>query len=413
MKIFIIAIFLLLNACVKTDKFSLDSFNKNIFENEGNKEKAVGLNLDENLKQEKENNEVLDLEYSNLDASIIISEFNPGINKKDDSIFPELRRFESKRFAVKLKNELENTNRVGAVRVMPDTSASGEIFIKGKILESNGEKVKVNIKMIDTSGKKLMDKKFSKKINEGHYSNSRTKNTDAYNEFFKEISLKIIEKLETLDADYIKKLTYINNLRFSSEFAPESFKSYLKSKNNKYEVIAMPSDDDPMWKRVNSIKVREQLFVDSLQSHYSKFVNFSNESYFLWQSQSFNEIKAAKLARNKAIGRGILGVLSIAAAVASATNKSSDDYNYSNEIGLTTLSGKLIEDALKYKAEAKMHRDSVVEIGNSIDTEIAPNIIEFENKTVELTGSAKQQYLEWRKFLKEIYELERTPNLKI
>ena len=49
---------------------------------------------------------------------------------------------------------------------------------------------------------------------------------------------------------------------------------------------ALPSEDDPMWQRVNSIMVREQLFVDSLQSHYDKFANISNQSYVLWQSQA-------------------------------------------------------------------------------------------------------------------------------
>ena len=41
-----------------------------------------------------------------------------------------------------------------------------------------------------------------------------------------------------------------------------------------------------------------------------------------------------------------------------------------------------------------------------IDAELAPNVIEFENKTIELSGNAKQQFIEWRNFLKKMYELE-------
>tara|TARA_E500000331_G_scaffold320272_1_gene333633 strand:- start:165 stop:644 length:480 start_codon:yes stop_codon:yes gene_type:complete len=158
--------------------------------------------------------------------------------------------------------------------------------------------------------------------------------------------------------------------------------------------------------------IREQLFIDSLQSHYNKFVNSSNQSYILWQSQSYNEIVAEKKAKTKAIGRGVLGVLSIAAAVASASSPNNND-DYTNEVGLLTLGGKLFEDAAKYKAEAKMHRDSIEELGYSIDAELAPNIIEFENKTIELSGNAKQQFLEWRNFLKKMYELEKTPNIQL
>ena len=187
-----------------------------------------------------------------------------------------------------------------------------------------------------------------------------------------------------------------------------------KFKNNKFRLRALPSEDDPMWQRVNSIMIREQLFVDSLQSHYDKFANISNQSYVLWQSQSYNEIIAERTAKTKAVGRGILGALSIAAAVASASAPRSE-YNddFSGEVAMLTLGGKLLEDAAKYKAEAKMHRDSIKELGDSIDAELAPNVIEFENKTIELSGNAKQQFIEWRNFLKKMYELEKTPDVQL
>ena len=47
----------------------------------------------------------------------------------------------------KLKVALETTNRVGAVRVTPNTSASGQIYVLGKIIESNGYKVKIKVKV--------------------------------------------------------------------------------------------------------------------------------------------------------------------------------------------------------------------------------------------------------------------------
>ena len=78
-----------------------------------------------------------------------------------------------------------------------------------------------------------------------------------------------------------------------------------------------------------------------------------------------------------------------------------------------SLNAGSLEDAAKYKAEAKMHRDSIKELGESIDAELAPNLIEFENKTIELSGNARQQFIEWRKFLKKMYELEKTPDVQL
>ena len=337
---------------------------------------------------------------------------NPKINFTAQDI--DRNHGDSPGLVEKLKVALENSNRVGAVRVTPNTSASGQIYVLGKIIESNGYKVKIKVKVIDASGKKILDKDFSKKIDSSHYNNARTKNIDAYNPLFEEASLKIIEKIEKLNSKKISDLINISNLRFGAEFSPESFDEYLKRRNNKFSLKALPSEDDPMWQRVNSIMIREQLFVDSLQSHYDKFANISNQSYVLWQSQSYNEIIAERTAKTKAVGRGILGALSIAAAVASASSPRSE-YNddFSGEVAMLTLGGKLLEDAAKYKAEAKMHRDSIKELGDSIDAELAPNVIEFENKTIELSGNAKQQFIEWRNFLKKMYELEKTPDIQL
>ena len=402
---------LFLNACVTGGKDVISSAKEKVFNSTNDDSNNVGLDLEVDSLEEDNQENVQISEHRNL--NIIIPTFDPGI-ENSEKVFQELRNFEARRFAVKLKVALENTNRVGAVRVTPNTSASGQIYVLGKIIESNGYKVKIKVKVIDASGKKILDKDFSKKIDSSHYNNARTKNNDAYDPLFEEASLKIIEKIEKLNSKKISDLINISNLRFGAEFSPESFDEYLKRRNNKFSLKALPSEDDPMWQRVNSIMIREQLFVDSLQSHYDKFANISNQSYVLWQSQSYNEIIAERTAKTKAVGRGILGALSIAAAVASASAPRSE-YNddFSGEVAMLALGGKLLEDAAKYKAEAKMHRDSIKELGDSIDAELAPSVIEFENKTIELSGNAKQQFIEWRNFLKKMYELEKTPDVQL
>ena len=407
----IILIGLLLNACVTSGKDVISSAKEKVFNRASDENNNVGLSLEvDNIEQTEEENVKIS-DHRNL--NIIIPSFDPG-SENNEKVFQELRNFEARRFAVKLKAALEGTNKVGAVRVTPNTSASGQIYVLGKIKESNGYKVKIKVKVIDASGKKILDKIFSEKIDSSHYNNVRTRNIDAYNPLFEKVALKIVEKIEKLNAKKVYDLINVSNLRFGAEFSPESFNEYLGRKNNKFSLKALPSEDDPMWQRVNSIMIREQLFVDSLQSHYDKFANLSNQSYILWQNQSYNEIIAERKAKTKAVGRGILGALSIAAAVASASAPRSErNNNFSGEVAMLTLAGKLLEDAAKYKAEAKMHRDSIKELGDSIDAELAPNVIEFENKTIELSGNAKQQFIEWRNFLKKMYELEKTPEVQL
>ena len=45
--------------------------------------------------------------------------------------------------------------------------------------------------------------------------------------------------------------------------------------------------------------------------------------------------------------------------------------------------------------------------------ELAPQVIKFEKETVKLTGDAKDQFQQWREFLKKIYALESTPDTKL
>ena len=46
------------------------------------------------------------------------------------------------------------------------------------------------------------------------------------------------------------------------------------------------------------------------------------------------------------------------------------------------------------------------ELGSSLGSEIAPQVIELEDQTVTLTGSVEDQYQQWRELLRQIYEAE-------
>ena len=70
----------------------------------------------------------------------------------------------------------------------------------------------------------------------------------------------------------------------------------------------------------------------------------------------------------------------------------------------------LLSSGFKSKEEAKLHQDAINEIGESINIELAPQVVSFENETVELTGNVQQQFAQWREFLNRIYQQETTPN---
>ena len=188
---------------------------------------------------------------------------------------------------------------------------------------------------------------------------------------------------------------------------------------DRFKLVSKPSDLDPMFRRVKAIRVRDQLFIDSLQNNYASFSSKMDDSYLMWQSQSLLEIKAKRTANRKAIVQGIGGValigLGVLAAVAGAGSYSPVTQTAST-LGLLAggVGGAiLISKGFRTSEEANVHRDALNELGESVDLEFAPKVIAFNKKSVELTGNAKEQFMQWRNFLQKIYSEEKTPDVQL
>ena len=355
---------------------------------------------------------------------LIIPVFDPGlpegpVSSEEENIWPELRRAEANRFAYKLKEKLETTGQFGAIRVTPDNTATGDLYILGRIVESNGEEVEIEIEVIDISGKRWFTEDFDHKVSEGFHRDMRNDGKDAYDPLFEEAAEKIIEELSDHGLKELENLHYLADIRFGANFSDSAFMQYMKTNGGEYTLVSKPSDDDPMLQRVRAIRVRDQLFVDSLQDNYAFFSEQMNESYLMWQKQSLLEMQAERAASKQAIGQAIGGVLFIGLAVLAAVAGANSDSIGSSTAGATgaILGGmagaSLLGQSFKTSAEAKVHRDSLNELGQSVDMELAPRVIAFEKESVELTGNAREQFMQWRTFLQKIYFEEMTPDVQL
>ena len=354
---------------------------------------------------------------------VVVPVFDPNIPENSDTwkkqgIYPELRRAEANRFALKMKSALEDTNAFGTVRVVPNPTATGDLYITGKIIQSNGEDVKINISATDISGREWFTKDFSHRVKESFHRNIRNKGEDPYQPVFEKAAVYIVKKLEKYDAEELAKLQQISEIRFGSSLSGETFARYLKVNSGRVDLAAVPADDDPMLRRIQPIRVRDQLFIDGMQTHYADFDQKLNSSYLVWQQQSLVEVKAARKARTKSITQGILGGLLLVAGVATALEGSDDPYNQSTSavVGGTAaavVGSAVLAQSFVNRAEMKVHREALEELGASIDIEVAPQVVEYENETARLVGDASEQYQQWVAFLKQIYDLESTPDKQL
>ena len=131
------------------------------------------------------------------------------------------------------------------------------------------------------------------------------------------------------------------------------------------------------------------------------------------------EIEAQSEANRKAVGQAALGVLavglSVMAVMAGANSNSTAGPTAATTGAIVggVVGAKLLTDSFRTSEEAKVHREALEELGQSIDIDLAPRVVAFEKETIELTGSAAEQFARWREFLQKIFEQEKTPQVQL
>jgi hypothetical protein len=355
---------------------------------------------------------------------IVVPVFDPGLteaaaNYEEDNVWPDLRRAEANRFAWKMKQALEQTGAFGAVRVTPDATATGDLYVLGKIVESDGENVEIAIEVADISGNRWFGGVFDHEVESGFHQNVRNKGTDPYDPVFAEAAARIAAELRDRGSAELADLQKISELRFAANLTEEAFAGHLTKDRDRFALAGFPAEADPMLTRVRAVRVRDQLFVDGLQEHYRDFSGRMDTSYLVWQEQSLLEIEARRKAEWDAAGEAALGVLAIGLAILAiaAGGRTSSQTGQTAAVAGGIIGGvagaSLISGSFQTSKQAEVHRDALNELGKSIDIDMAPQVVASEKETVELTGTAREQFAQWRAFLKKIYEEERTPAVQL
>lgn len=355
---------------------------------------------------------------TNTKINVIIPIFDPNIPTNPDDyeklgVWPELRNAEAKIFALRLRESLEDSGVFGAVRVSPNDTALGELYVTGKILKSTSEDVQLEISVQDISRKQWFrtPQKFTYRVNEYSLQSARTKNSDPYAPIFAEITEAIVNRFAKERDRNLKKLQNVSALVLARSYSEETFGPYLVERRGRLKLRELPAANDPKYQRVLRLKAREDVFVDELQDHYQVYEGDLHDSYAAWQRDSFPEAKDYRLARIKARKERNLGVLATVASVVLATQANGNDAAVAGAIAGGIAGGGLIFKSFRTNADSKIHREQLKEYGQTLDLELGPKNIEFEDQTLELTGTAAEQFQQHRDYLKQWYEAEETPQV--
>ena len=318
-------------------------------------------------------------------------------------IVPDVRRAESQFMAFHLKDTLEQTGNWGAVRVTPHQSNSVDITIAGEVLRSDGELLQVRFQATDSKGKLWLKKSYKDQASKFSYRGSRE---DPFQDLYNDFANDLLKYRESMSEEEITSIRQVSSLKYATSLSPEAFSRYLKQgKNGATEVNQLPADTDRMLKRVEKIKEKEYLFVDTLDEYYGRFYRDMKGSYDEWRFATYDE--ALRLRRlNKQATQRMLGGAAMIAGGLYAGSESQTYAGQSASVGTVVGGISAIKSGMSRRQEAEIHAASLQELSQSLGSEITPYVLDIEGRTIELTGTANAQYDQWRAMLKEIYEAE-------
>jgi hypothetical protein len=282
-----------------------------------------------------------------------------------------------------------------------------DLLVRGKIIESNGERLILEIDVADSTGRRWFKKKYSAEASANSYTGNRVGEKDAYQDLYNKIANDMAMYKAGLSSAEIKTIRTVSKLKFAQEFAPAAFDGYLAAdKNGRLHVNRLPADHDPMMDRLLKIREREYMYLDTLNQHYAEFYNAMWPSYNNWRELNLTEREAIHKIKREALAKQLLGALLIAGGIASgATNKGGSSIG-ALEVGLIMAGGAVFINGWNVSKEAQIHSAAIEELSESFGNEMQPITMEFEGKQYELTGSAEEQFKQWKQLLHQIYVTE-------
>ena len=341
-----------------------------------------------------------------LDVAIVVFDSAELTDKEigELGLSAEIRRAEERYMPIQLKYTMQRTGYWGAVRVVPSPSKA-HLQVRGTIVHSDGEQLALEIEAYDSRNVKWFAKTYSEELRLPDYSGIAPEKKDPFQDIYNTIANDLAAYREKLTAGDFREIQQVSALRAAHDMAPDAFDGHLEvDKNGRYKIVRLPAESDPMLQRVRAIQLRDDMLVDTINSYYEVYYNDLWQPYSDWRKLYNQELVAMQEIKKQALTRQLLGLAAIVGGVAMSTNSNTSS---SGLPGLMVVGGAAaIYSGFQKSQETKIHKDVIEELSVSFSSEAEPLVVEVVGETVRLTGTAEEQYQQWRKMLREIYASE-------
>lgn len=353
--------------------------------------------------------ELSDAELLNVSIQV----FDPGQLPEDPGkrkgLSPEIREAESRFAPIHLKHTLQRAGYWGVVRVVPDEDVGSEILVQGAIVYSDGEHASLQITVTDARNVIWFQRTYAETARQEEHLGVEMEKEDVFQDLFNTIANDLVVFRNSLSAQEIEEIRQIAALKYAFSMAPDAFGPYLATdKDGRVSLQRLPAEEDPMFERVEAVKVRDDLLVDTINDYYDIYYQDLWEPYSNWRRYRHEEVSTLRKLERQALTRQVLGITAIVGAIALGGVA-----DYETAVRTRPLQDVLIAGGAysvysghQVRQESKINQEAIEELGSSFSSEAEPLTIEVEGQTVRLTGSAEQQYSKWRSLLRQIYAQE-------
>ncbi len=346
-----------------------------------------------------------------LDVAVRL--FDPNVpqdpkKQEEEGIFPDVRNAESRYIPVVIRDTLEGTGQWGQVRVLPRDGTGMDVYVDGRILVSDGRELELNVTVSDSSGRVWYSKVYQGMADTRAYKDVASKPADPFENVYNTIANDMLAARGKLTRAQLVQLHEISNLRFDAELAPYAFGQYLaQDRKGNWTIVRLPAADDPVLQRLQRVRERDYSLVDTLNEYYTSFADSMSVPYTNWRKYSYEELEARSQTQRESVTKTLLGAALVLGGIMSSQNDNNNTSAGQTASAAAVVGGIMVFKAgLDQRAEIKVHSESLKQLGDSFRSEVQPMVVDVEGRTLQLKGSAEQQYAEWRMLLKQLYENE-------
>lgn len=307
-----------------------------------------------------------------------------------DWIFTEIRDNERHFLPYLLRDTLLNSGQWGAVRVLPQADPSVDLLLSGTILYSDGSRLVLAMEATDSTGRRWLQKTYADDSRAEDYPDSsrlqaasqleREDLKEPFQDIYNQVANDLLAVRNAMTSEQLQKVQRVSELVYANDLAPDSFAESLATDAEGYLTInTLPAEQDPMMNRVLEMRRRHHLFIDTVDEYYKALFDEMQASYLVWRRYAFDQENELEFTTRESADQDLF----------SSTN--------------TTLT--LLQRYDRYRW-AKIYEQEFLELATGFNEELAPTILELNRNVHGLSGTMEEQYLQWRRILRQLFELE-------